>query len=267
MSSAMTTEQHRAKERAQEVDRSIAFGERGAEVTTWEQANRFAVWAIESGLAKGMKKPSEVMMAVQMGAELGFSLMQSLQVIHVIEGRPSLSVEAQAAKVEADGVLEPGTKVYHRFEGEGENLACIAWSTPRGGERIESEPVYLHEFKHLRNRDNWKNYPKRMLKARAVGWHVRDYYAASVRNLPTAEEMRDLRSMRGQSPTPERDVTPPKDPDPLLSTPAPQPEPEDAQVVEPPCEHPDGFAAASDSEEPFCIHCGAVQEGTQEDLL
>lgn len=252
-----------ARREAIAQDSAIAFGESGIEIKSLADAARFAQWAIDSRIVK-LNRIAEVVIAMQTGMELGFSPMQSLQVVHVIEGRPSLAVEAQAAKVESDGALEPGTKILYRFEGEGENLACIAWSHPQGGERIESEPVYLHEFKHLRTRDNWKNYPKRMLKARAVGWHVRDYYARSIRNLPTAEELRDLQTMRGEAPVSERDVTPPKGPDPLLAQEPDVPEPEDAQILDPDCAHPDGFAASDDNPDPHCVHCGVVEPGEAE---
>lgn len=244
-----------ARARAQEVDRTIAFGETGLEIQNLEQAGRFATWAIQSGLVKA-KNTAEVVIAVQIGVELGFSIMQALQVVHVIDGKPSLSVEAQAAKVESDGALEPGSKIRFRFEGEGENLACVVWSTPKGGERIESEPVYLSDFKHLRGKDNWKNYPKRMLKARAVGWHVRDYYARAVRNLPTSEEMIDVREARGASPA-ERDITPPKGPDPLLA--APSAAVHEPQIVES-CTHADGFAYSEGSDVRACIHCGQTED-------
>jgi hypothetical protein len=266
---AVTTEQQRstdvARQRAADLDRSITFGANGLEITNLEQAHRFAVWAIESGLTKA-KRPAEVVIQLQMGTELGFSLMQSLQVVHVIDGKPSLAVEAQAAKVESAEALEPGTKIRFRFEGEGEQLACTAWSYPRGaGEAIESEPIYLSEFKHLRGKDNWKNYPKRMMKARAVGWHVRDFYAAHVRNLPTTEELRDIQSMRGEPPVREREINP-QGPDPILAGAAAEPEDVESRPS-PGCAHPDGFAATEESEARVCIHCGVSEDAEQESML
>lgn len=197
--------------------RDVQWGDAGVQLSNLTDAYRWAQYVVASGLApKGLSKPESVLVALQCGMELGFSAMQSLSVVHVIQGRPSLSVEAMAARVESAGALEPGTKLRFRYEGEGAELACVAWSQPRGGKVIESDPVYLSEFQHLAGNDNWKRYPKRMLKARAVGFHIRDNYAGHVRNLPTSEELFDLGRDRG---TTMRDITPaPAGPDPLLAS-------------------------------------------------
>ncbi|MFZ2804661.1 MAG: hypothetical protein WA001_05600, partial [Patescibacteria group bacterium] len=250
MSETSLTTQEQA--RAQEVDKSIAFGDRGLEVRNLEQARRFAQMAMQSGLTKA-KTIAEVVAIVQTGSEWGFSLMHSLRVMHSINGVICAAVEAQVAKVESDGALEPGTKIRHRFEGAGEDRACIAWSFPKGGEQIESEPVYLRDFKHLRAKDNWKNYPDRMLKARAVGFHIRDYYSRCTNNLPSAEEAFDYDEQRGAQPM--RDVTPPKGPDPLLAA-VRQGEPEQPELI--PCAHPRGYAE-NNAGDRVCVECGEME--------
>jgi hypothetical protein len=289
-SAVTTAESEASRARALELDRSIAFGETGVEITNLEQAGRFAAWAVESGLVK-TKNRAEVVIALQIGVELGFSPMQALQVVHVIDGKPSVSVEAQAAKVESDGAIEPGTKIMFRYEGEGEKRTCIVWSHPKGGEMIESPPVQMSDFKHLRDKANWKNYPDRMLKARAVGFHIRDFYARSVRNLPTSEEMVEVREMRGEPPVPrEREINPPAGPDPLLSQAqrafnasekgqaiaarrdaalGRAQDPTDAEIVEPAgdppgCAHPEGFAEKEGVDGRVCIDCGMHEDDADE---
>lgn len=250
-----------------ELDKSIVFGAQGVELTNLQQAARFGAYAIESGLFRA-KNPADVVMVLQTGMELGLSPVQSLQAFDLIDGKLAMKVDAQAAVVEAKGGLEPATKVYYRYDGEGEDLSCTAWSTPRGGKVTESETIYLRDFKHLRGKDNWKNYPKRMMKARAVGWHIRDYYSGYVRGLITTEEAADLASERGTPPV-ERDVTPPKGPDPLLADAGPSAlaraanEPEDAEIVPPACTHPDGFAHLADAKEGdprVCVHCNQSED-------
>ena len=84
--------------------------------------------------------------------------------------------------------------------------------------------------------------------------------------------------MRGRV---ERDVTPPKGPDPLMArltggeAPATEPQQEEAElpstppevdspeVLEPEvldaCKHPDGFGATAERPDRFCIHCGELE--------
>lgn len=269
----------------------VAWTESGVQLQSLDDAYRFARYVVASGMAPGLKDEVSVVVALQAGMELGFSPMRSLQVVHVIKGRPSLAVEAMGAKVESDGVLEAGTKLRYRYLEKEGDMGCQAYSTPAGGQMIESEPVWMSDFKHLAANDNWKKYPKRMLKARAVGYHIRDYYAASVNNLPTSEEMREVSSMRGRSPV-ERDITPPPTHHPLLagasggeqpasdaSSKAPEPvdaatatgspsdQPVEADVLQftiQCCAKFEGWGRMEGDDAETCVHCGAVRPGTDE---
>lgn len=213
----------RAEERekaARQLDAAIEFGEHGVKPKTLAEAARFAQWVVQSGLSKS-EKPAHVLMQIQAGRELGLSTMRSLQMVHAIESKDGkvtvcIAAEAQAAIVESRGALEPGTKIRHRLEGSGQDRSCTVWSHPKGGEKIESDPIYLRDFKHLQHKDNWKNYPDRMLIARARTYYIRDNYSWCTNGLPGAEEVFDYEDHRGAPP--ERDVTPPKGPDPLLAS-------------------------------------------------
>lgn len=265
----------------------VAWNDTGVRLQSIDDAYRFAKYVVASGMAPGLKDEVSVVVALQTGMELGFSPMRSLQVVNVIKGRPSLAVEAMGAKVESDGVLEPGTKLRFRYLKNGDDIGCQAYSTPLGGKPIEDEPVWLSDFKHLSSNDNWKKYPKRMLKARAVGWHIRDNYAASVNNLPAADEVRDIASARGHSPV-ERDITPPAKHHPLLTSASGGDEeseaghgpevgelqdpidpedpmgPVDAEMLPPDgrcCLLFEGWGRLEGDDAETCIHCGSVKPG------
>lgn len=67
----------------------------------------FAEMVLKSDLApNGLDSVQKICIALQHGAELGFSHSQSVQSIHVINGKPGLDVKAQLALIRSKGLLE-----------------------------------------------------------------------------------------------------------------------------------------------------------------
>jgi hypothetical protein len=189
----------------------IGFGERGIQITSFEDLYRFGKAVIESGLAPGsFRKPEQVMVAVQFGAELGIGPMQALQSIAVIGGRPSLMVEPALSLVRRSGLLDGLTE---EWTGKGDER-CYRVSLQRGSE------ICTREFRmqdaqraKLSDKDVWKSYPDRMLRARAIGFALRDLFPDVLRGIGIAEEQSDI--TRERNVTPRRDK--PNGPDPLLA--------------------------------------------------
>jgi len=251
----------------------VGWGEQGVRIDSLDAAWRFATMAVKSNLLPdGLRAPEAVMIALQAGMELGLTPWQAIQSIVPIKGTPTIRVETARALVEAAGLLEPGGKLRHKFDGEGDKLRCVVWSVPRGArEPVETEfSMADAKTAGLAGKDNWRTYPKRMLLARATGFHIRDYYPTAIRRVPFAEEVAEIEDRRGRT---ERDVTPPAASAPrvssLLARKVGKPETVEAQVVdaEPPaCPHPEGFAADSESGERVCVECGE-REPAQGELV
>jgi hypothetical protein len=68
---------------------------------TFEQLGQFAAMAARSSMVPQAYrgKPEDIMLAVQMGSEVGLAPMQALQNIAVINGRPSIYGDAALALV------------------------------------------------------------------------------------------------------------------------------------------------------------------------
>ena len=252
----------------------VAWSEKGVQIDSLDGAWRFAQYAVRSGLLPdSLQKPEAVVICLQAGMELGLTPWQSVQSIVPIKGTPTIRVETAVALVQACGLLEPGTQIRHKYEGTGDALKCIVWSMPRGArEPVETEfSMADAKTAGLAGKDSWKNYPKRMLLARAKGFHVRDYYPTAIRRVPLAEEVTDIEDRRGRT---ERDVTPQapsaKRVSSLLAkkvgTEAVEAENVPTAATAPTCAHPEGFAADSETGERVCIECGAV-EAAQGELL
>lgn len=133
----------------------------------------------------------DVLVAVQMGAEIGLAPMAALQNIAVINGRPSVWGDALLGLVlghpECDDVIET-------FNHEKMAATCTV-------RRKDREPVTetfdVEDAKAAglwKKAGPWTQYPKRMLKMRARGFALRDAFADTLRGISVAEESADLPS-------------------------------------------------------------------------
>jgi hypothetical protein len=154
------------------------------------QLTTFADLVSKSGLVPKdyIGKPGNVIVAVQMGVEIGLKPMQSLQNISVINGRPSLWGDALLALVKASGVCE---YIHEEISADGETATC---ETKRKGELKATTRTFTIKDATkagLMTKDNWSKYPKRMLQLRARAWALRDVYPDVLGGLQVAEEQQD----------------------------------------------------------------------------
>ena len=157
-------------------------------------------------------KPNDVFVAMQLGSEVGLPLMQSLQNIAVINGRPCIWGDAMIALVRNSPLCE-----YINETVENGVATCKV--------KRKGEPEYVSTFSEIQAKQAglwgkagpWKLYPERMLKMRARGFALRDVFADVLRGLQSAEEQQDtlyhIQQQRQQSYNnapqvqPEKDIT------------------------------------------------------------
>jgi hypothetical protein len=136
-------------------------------------------------------KPGDVLVAVQMGAELGLSPLQALQNIASINGRPSVWGDAALALAQSHPLY-----VSHRewIEGEGDETAGCCEVTRRGSlPHVARFTVRQAKKANLWSKAGpWQQYPERMLVLRARGFALRDKFADALRGLITVEEAQDM---------------------------------------------------------------------------
>ncbi|MUG90165.1 recombinase RecT [Bombella sp. ESL0385] len=154
---------------------------------------QFADMAARSGMVPKdyNGKPQAVVIACQMGAELGLAPMQSLQNIAVINGRPSVWGDTLLALVRSSPVCED---VEEKIEGEGEKRTAICIATRRGKKPVVGR-FSVQDARRAGLWDKqgpWKQYPERMLQMRARGFALRDAFPDVLRGLITAEEAQDM---------------------------------------------------------------------------
>jgi hypothetical protein len=146
--------------------------------------------AASSFCPKGyMGQAGNVLVALQMGQELGLKPMQALQNIAVINGRPSLWGDAMIAVCRQSKDWEYVTETYNEAT---KTATCIA--------KRKNEPEVTRTFsmddaktaKLLGKEGPWSTYPKRMCQMRARGFALRDCFSDMLRGIISKEEAEDM---------------------------------------------------------------------------
>ena len=202
---------------------------------SFERAKELAEIIAKSDFApKGYQgKPGNVLIAVQMGSDLGLAPMQSLQSIAVINGKPSIYGDAALALVMRSGEL---VSIEEMCEA---NVATCAVQRKGQKQVVRTFSEQDARTARLWGKDGpWTNYPKRMLQARARAFALRDSFADVLLGIGLAEESQDIDPVTviaSASPGPETLIVVPvvkATPSPVVNTPADSPAPAPA-VAEP----------------------------------
>ena len=146
-------------------------------------------------------KAADILVAVQMGAELGLKPIQALQNIAVINGKPSVYGDALLALVQAHSSFEDIKEWYD----EKTNTAFCRVKRRNQTEHTVSFSAEDAKKAGLWGKSGpWTQYPKRMMQMRARGFALRDKFADALGGLITVEEAQDYQVVD----MPEKDVTP-----------------------------------------------------------
>jgi hypothetical protein len=185
---------------------TIEMTKAGVQIKTLDDAWRLSRYVCASGFApKGMDKPESVLIAMQQGAEIGLTPMQSLQSIAVINGRPGIYGDAALALVRASGLLESYSQSETGTAGK-DDFTVIVTTVRKGGSKITTRfSVADAKAASLWGKAGpWSQYPARMLLFRARGFNLRDNFGDVLKGLRTTEELADMPPIDVEV----RDVTP-----------------------------------------------------------
>ncbi len=178
----------------------IAVKEQSAgfmDVSSLEAAEKVAQTIAKSSFCpKGfIGKPGDVLVALQMGLELGLKPLQALQNIAVINGKPALWGDAMVAVCRNT----PGFEyIDETFDSSTMTATCKA--------KRANEPEVVRTFSQkdaqtakLWGREGpWTQYPMRMLQMRARGFCLRDAFADRLRGIIDEHEARDYPPRKAQ---------------------------------------------------------------------
>lgn len=137
-------------------------------------------------------KPGNVVIAIQMGADIGLTPMQAIQSIAVINGRATLWGDTMLAVVLASPLCKDVIEMSEADIAKQGFAKCIA---QRVGRTDKASTFSIDDAKKAGlwgKQGPWQNYAPRMLKMRARAFALRDQFSDVLRGLASAEEQADV---------------------------------------------------------------------------
>lgn len=133
-------------------------------------------------------KPGDILVAVQMGAELGLQPIQALQNIAVINSRPSVYGDALLALVQSHPSFED---IKEWFDDKTNTAFCSVKRKNQSEHTVSFSAEDAKKAGLWGKSGPWSQYPKRMMQMRARGFALRDKFADALGGLITREEAQD----------------------------------------------------------------------------
>jgi len=141
----------------------------------------------------GFKNPQEAMAIMLLCQAENLHPAVAMRDYHVIQGRPALKADAMLARFQQAG----GSVNWKDYTDE---KVTGVFSHPAGGTLEVSWTLAKAKAIGIANKDNWRNYPRAMLRARVASEGIRSVYPGCVVGVYTPEEVQDF------TPTPAKDM-------------------------------------------------------------
>lgn len=132
----------------------------------------------------GVKTEEDGVLRILFGREVGFTAMQALRLVSVINGRPSVDATAVVGRC----LQHPDCEYFELVES---SATRAAWKTKRKGRPEMTIPWTIEQAQKARldTKDNWKMWPENMLRARAATTLARIVWPEVTAGLYTADEL------------------------------------------------------------------------------
>lgn len=150
------------------------------------EMERIADDVVKSGLF-GFKTNAQAMAIMALCTADGIHPATAIRDYHVIQGRPAMKADAMLARFQkAGGVVNWVEYTDTKVAGE--------FSHPQSSPHPVRVEWTIEQAKRigLAGKDNWKNYPRAMLRARVISEGVRTVYPGIAVGVYTVEEVRDM---------------------------------------------------------------------------
>lgn len=163
------------------------------EPTNVAEAMNLAGLLAKSSLIPGnfRDKPDDILVAMMWSRNLGLPVLQGMQNIAVINGRPSIWGDAALAVVRRSGLLESFKET---ITGQGDQMMATCRLVRKGDVEPYEFSFSVLDAKLARlwgKQGPWSQYPKRMLQLRARGFALRNAFPDVLMGVGIREEEQD----------------------------------------------------------------------------
>jgi hypothetical protein len=155
-----------------------------SQLITVDQIQTMANAVVKSQLF-GMKTVEQATALMLIAQAEGYHPALAARDYHIIQGRPTLKAETMMARFQ-----QQGGKVDWKILTDEEVTATF--SHPSGGSATITWTFEQARKAGLTGKDNWKNYPRAMLRARVVSEGIRTVFPGVVLGVYTPEEVQDI---------------------------------------------------------------------------
>lgn len=138
----------------------------------------------------GMKTPEQALALMLVAQAEGQHPASVTQDYDIIQGRAVRKTHSVLARFQSAG----GRVEWHRLNDE---VADATFSHPAGGSLRLQWTIEQARRIGLAGKDNWKNYPRAMLRARVIAEGVRAVWPAAIGGMLVAEEAADIEPAHG----------------------------------------------------------------------
>ena len=142
--------------------------------------------AVAASKLFGVKNPQEAIALMLVAQAEGMHPATAARDYHVIQGRPALKADAMLARFQAAG----GSVQWKEYTDE---KVTGVFSHPQGGTLELTWTIQQAKAIGIAGKDNWRNYPRAMLRARVISEGIRSVYPGCVVGTYTPEEVEDFK--------------------------------------------------------------------------
>ena len=179
------------------------------EIVALQDIERAGNYIAKSGLF-GVKTPEQAIALMLVAQAEGRNPFEAARDYHIIQGRPALKADAILARFQ-----QAGGSV--RWIELSDTKAVAEFSHPQGGKVTIDWDLDRAKRAGLLGKENWRNYPRQMLRARVISEGVRTVFPGVCVGTYTVEEVQD---MAASVPAASQEYT-------FVDTPTPQATPQD----------------------------------------
>lgn len=153
-------------------------------IVSFQEMESMASYIVRSKLFCA-KDESQAMSLMMLAQAEGCHPMTAIQDFDVVQGRPARKTHSILARFQAAG----GSVAWEEITG----LRAVGVFSHKQGGSLRVEWTFEQAKKAgLTGKDNWKNYPQAMLRARCIAEGVRAVYPGAIGGMLTVEEAQDI---------------------------------------------------------------------------